>query len=333
MRRALISLLASAAFAAGAAPAADPAAVFARVGETSISVAEFEAALADTVRRKFYHRQVPAGKLEEFQREVAESLIERALLLAEARRRGAQPDREKVEQALAEYEGRYAKSEQWRKNREALLPELKRQLEERDVLERLRASVHAVEPPPEGALREYYEANPKLFTEPEQTRLSVILLKVDPSAPRAAWDGAMEEARAIRGRIASGADFAELARIHSNDVSAAKGGDMGYLHKGMVPEAITDQLAGMKAGELSEPVRILEGIALFRFEDRKAERLRAFDDVRERAGQLWRRAEGERRWSAFLAGLRRGTPIQIDTARYPALAGIASGSAPGRPAQ
>ena len=192
---------------------------------------------------------------------------------------------------------------------------------------------HAVEPPAESALRAYYHANPALFTEPEQTRLSVILLRVDPSAPRTAWDSAADEARAIRKRIQAGADFAELARIHSNDVSASKGGDMGYLHKGMVPAAISEQLAAMKAGEVSEPIRILEGIALFRFEDRKPERRRGFDDVRERASQLWIRAEGERRWSAFLAGLRRGASVEIDTARYPALADIARGSAAGRAAQ
>jgi hypothetical protein len=321
MRKALISLLATVALGAGAAPAADNAA-FAVVGGTAISVADYEIALQQRLRQKFYHGQVPEGKLQEFQREVAESMIERVLLLAESRRRGFEPDGEKVARAVAEYERRYAASEHWQRNRERLLPGLTRELGERDLLERLQAAVREVGPPGAQALRAYYEANRNLFTEPERTRLSVILLKVAPSAPRAAWDAAREEARAIRERIAAGADFAELARIHSNDESAPRGGDMGYLHQGMIPEALHTRLGGMAPGDVSEPVGLLEGIALFRFEQRKPQQLRSFDDVRERAAQLWQRAEAEARWRALIAALRRGASITIDTARYPALAGI-----------
>lgn len=333
MRKTLISLVLAAAFGAGAAPAADPAGVFAVVGEAAISVADYETTLQNTIRQKFYHGQVPEAKLREFQREVAEAMIERALLLAESRRRCMSPDGSKIAKIVAEYEQRYAQSANWRKNRDSLLPGLRRELEQRDLLERLQAAVRSVEPPAQSVLRAYYEANPGLFTEPEQTRLSVILLKVDPSSPRAAWDGALEEAQAIRRRIAAGADFAELARIHSTDATASRGGDMGYLHKGMIPDPILAQLSSMAAGGLSDPIRTLEGVALFRFDDRKPARLRAFGEVVDRAGQLWRRDKGERQWTEFAASLRRDATVRIDTSRYPALAGIANRGAPGPPAQ
>jgi parvulin-like peptidyl-prolyl isomerase len=79
----------------------------------------------------------------------------------------------------------------------------------------------------------------------------------------------------------------------------------------------------MQPGELSEPVRLLEGVALFRLAERRPARLRALADVKERAVQLWRRDEGERRWQAFMTGLRTAAAIRIDTARYPALATLA----------
>ena len=50
--------------------------------------------------------------------------------------------------------------------------------------------------PTEAQARAYYDAHKDLFVEPEKLRLSVILLKVDPSAPKAAWDKARDEAAA-----------------------------------------------------------------------------------------------------------------------------------------
>ena len=312
------------------AAAADTAPRFATVGETVITAAEYEGALQNTLRQKFYHRQVPDGKLQEYQREVADTLINRVLLLAEARRRGLQPDRARIDAEVAGYEKRYAQSAAWQKNRETMLPGVVRNLEERSLLERLEGSVREVPLPGEPALKAYYDGHRGLFTEPEQFRVSIILLKVDPSSSKAVWERAREEASGIRRRLAGGADFAELARIHSTDASAERGGDMGYLHKGMLPQPVLAAMETMRPGQLSEPVTLLEGIAVFRIDERRAERLRAYDDVRERAGQLWKRDEGERRWKALVESLRRGAAIRIDTGRYPALAGLLPEAKPAR---
>ena len=318
MRRALITVaVAVSAFAAAAEGE------FASVDGTSISAAEFEAARASALRQKLYHREVPDAKLDEFSREVAQALIDRVLLQAEIRRRGLVPDEARVRAEIAQYESRYAQSERWQKNRAALLPGLERMLGEREVLERLQAAVREPGTLSDAELERYYEAHKGLFTEPEQARLSVIVLKVDPSAPSATWAAAEDEARAIRKRIAAGADFAEAARMHSADASAASGGDLGYLHQGMMPESLYEKLGSMKPGELSEPLRLLEGVAVFRLTERREARLRPLDEVKERAAQLWRRDEGERRWSEFLAKLRASATIRIDTERYPALASMA----------
>ena len=66
----------------------------------------------------------------------------------------------------------------------------------------------------------------------------MILLKVDPSLPPSALEQAREQAQDIVKQLANGADFAELARKHSNDESARDGGDMGYRHRGTLPAGI-----------------------------------------------------------------------------------------------
>jgi peptidylprolyl isomerase len=327
MRRALITVALAISAAAAAADGE-----FASVNGTSISAAEFEAARANALRQKLYHREVPEAKLDEFSREVAQALIDRVLLQAEIGRRGLVPDAERVRAEIAQYDSRYAQSERWQKNRAALLPGLERMLGEREMLERLQAAVREAGPVSDAELARYYDAHRHLFTEPQQARLSLILLKVDPSAPSATWAAAEDEARAIRKRLAlasgdgagaAGADFAEAARMHSSDASAAGGGDLGYLHQGMMPEALYEKLGSMKPGDVSEPLRLLEGVAIFRLTERREARLRPLAEVKERAAQLWRRDEGERRWAEFLARLRAAATIRIDTERYPALASMA----------
>ena len=131
---------------------------------------------------------------------------------------------------------------------------------------------------------------------------------------------AEEEARQIAGRLKKGANFGELAKLHSGDSSAEKGGDLGYLHRGMLPEALQDKIDDLKPDSLSEPVRVLEGVGLFRMIDRKPAQKRSFSDVSERAADLLVRERSETAWKNFTAGLRKQARVEIDTKRYPKLA-------------
>jgi len=293
---------------------------FATVGNAVISAQEYEAAFAMAVRRKYYHGRTPEGELDTLRLEVAESLINRVLLLAEAKRRRIQPDRAAVKRTVAGYEQRYRQSEQWQKNGKRMLAALTAQLEQQSQLERLEAGVRKTPEPSEAQALGYYEAHRDLFVEPEQVRLAVILLRVDPASPRIAWDKAAEEASTIVARLRKGASFEELARLHSSDSSAERGGDLGYLHRGMLPEGTQQVVDKLEQGMISDPIRVLEGVAVVRVVDRKPAQQRTFDQVRERAGDLWQREQADEQWRRLIAELRANATIRINTARYPALA-------------
>ncbi len=307
--------------AAPAAPtAAHPApAVFASVNDVVITTQEYDAAVARAIRQKFYHRDPGGEKRAELQREVADSLIDHRLLSAESKRRGVVPDQKSVQSQLAAYEDRYKNSAQWKARRAQMLPPLKAELEQRSVLERLEKQVRVTSEPDEKQLRAYYESHRDLFTEPEQVRLSMILLKVDPSSPKITWDKAREEAQVLLKRLKGGMAFAQLAQLQSADASAQKGGDLGYVHRGMLPTVAQEAIDKLAPGALSDAVTLLEGVAVFRLEDRKAAQLRQFDDVRQRVADLWRREQSDRHWKEFIAGLRKSAVIKIDYTRYPAL--------------
>lgn len=314
---ALVVVPLRAAEAVATAPAtARPAQPFAMVGDTVVSSADFQRALSVAMRKKYYHAKPPEAEYARFQREVADEVVNRVLLLAEARRRGIQPDREQVAATVAGYDRQYQASANWKANRDKMLSAVVPQLEADSQLERLDKLVKAVPEPVEAVARAYYEKHRDLFVEPEQVKLSVILFKVDPSSPQAVWNSAREEARRVHRKLVAGADFAELARLHSSDRSAPRGGQMDYTHRGMLPEAVHGIVDALKPRELAEPVQLLEGIAILRLDDRRPAMLRAFEQVKARAAELWQRDEAQARWNRLLAELRRATPVQIDESQY-----------------
>jgi parvulin-like peptidyl-prolyl isomerase len=301
--------------------AAEP--LFATVNGKTITQQEFHVAYANYLREKYYHRQVPENQLAVARQDVTDRLVDRILLLDEATKRGLAPDTKRIDASIAEYEARYATSQMWQQNRERMLPELRQQLIDQDLLRQIETIGQSIAEPNDQAIRDYYQAHNEYFTEPEKFRLHTILLKVDPSAPKAIWDAARDEAGRIVKRIRSGENsFEELAKLHSHDASAENGGDMGYLHRGMIPDQVVAQIEGHPIASVTEPIDVLEGIAVFRLDERVAPNLRAYADVSERAKDLLKRDLTIKAWETFIADLRKNAAVKIvEPATLPATTG------------
>jgi peptidyl-prolyl cis-trans isomerase SurA len=101
-----------------------------------------------------------------------------------------------------------------------------------------------------------------------QTRVRHILLRtkegVSDSDVRSRLTG-------VRARIVAGEDFGELARVTSEDGTAAKGGDLGWLSPGDTVPEFERAMTALKIGEVSEPVQSPFGWHLVQVLERRAE--------------------------------------------------------------
>ena len=286
-------------------------ALYARVGDREITIDEYNRSYFQTVRKRYYHAKPPDAELAAVRKEIGEELIIRELLLMEAARLGMKPNEAAIQAELEKYDRRYADSPQWKEQRATMLGALKPVLERDDLLKQIEDKVKSIAPPTDAQLEAYYRQHPEKFTEPLQMKLSLILLVVDPSSSTEVWQAAQEKGEDLVRQLKEGADFAEMASIHSGDVSADEGGDMGYVHREMLSTAVQQKVDNLEPGQISDAMRTLQGIAIFRLDDRRPERLRKLADVGERARDLWLRDRSEATWTEFKQKLRLDTPVTV----------------------
>ena len=99
-----------------------------------------------------------------------------------------------------------------------------------------------------------------------QTHVRHILIKVTPTVTK---EQAVHKLVEFKQRLENnGAKFEDLAQQFSNDSSASKGGDLGWLYVGDVPE-FDPVIANLKDGEISDPLESASGMHIIQVLGRK----------------------------------------------------------------
>jgi peptidyl-prolyl cis-trans isomerase SurA len=114
-------------------------------------------------------------------------------------------------------------------------------------------------------------------TSVQQTRARHILVRINEVVSEAE---ARRKLEIVRERIVNGVDFAEQARLYSQDGSAAKGGDLGWLNPGDTVPEFERAMNNLKPNELSAVTQSPFGMHLIQVVERRerdvsAERQRA----------------------------------------------------------
>jgi peptidyl-prolyl cis-trans isomerase SurA len=142
----------------------------------------------------------------------------------------------------------------------------------------------------------------------QQTHARHILIKVTPTMSAA---DAKRKLTELKERLDNNAaKFEELARLFSNDGSAAKGGDLGWLYPGDTMPEFEAAMNNLKIGEVSQPVETSFGIHLIEVLERKSddvskerERNNARQAIRERkleeASESWQREVRDRAYVEY----------------------------------
>ena len=165
----------------------------------------------------------------------------------------------------------------------------------------------------EKELAGYYEDHRDEFLQGEQANARHILIRVAPDATEA--EGAEVEVRAngVAAIARQGADFSELAAIHSEDPgSKDSGGDLGWFGRGRMVKEFEDAVFSAKPGEIIGPVKSQFGYHIIRVEAFRPEHQQPFEEVEEqvrfRVVEGRAAAEAEARATALMRRLETERP-------------------------
>lgn len=232
---------------------ASPEAVLVWVRGESITTAEFDESMRGTSLR---YLSATAVEVNEVRRVVLQELIDRRLLLQEARRRGLVPDGKKLLVRLAEEEGKLAAAGE-SYNREAL----KNRIREDSSIEKLIAmSLWVVEPSREEVMNHYW-AELGEFQLPNRAKVQQVLVK------------SRKKAKRIMTAALHGGDFETLARSHSVAPEAQRGGNLGWVSKKDLPSFLWKALEDIATGSIGGPLKSRWGYHILRVEERKGARM------------------------------------------------------------
>ncbi|MCK9381196.1 MAG: peptidylprolyl isomerase [Sulfuritalea sp.] len=143
----------------------------------------------------------------------------------------------------------------------------------------------------------------------KQTRARHILIKVNELVSEAE---AKRKLVALKERLDNGADFAELARLNSNDLSATKGGDLGWMYQGDTVPEFEKAMDELKINQISQPIQSPFGFHLIQVLERRTEDATA-ERQRLTARQVLRARKSDEAYQDWVRQMRDRAYVEYRT--------------------
>ncbi len=157
--------------------------------------------------------------------------------------------------------------------------------------------------PSEAELTEAYESSKSKLLLPRGYQLAQIYIAKD----KTKLDSVQKQLKA------KNADFAALARAHSEEAaSAARGGEIGWLTEDQIQPEIRAKLPDLTKGSVTEPVKLQDGWHILKLLDLREPRTPALDEIRDSFVTQLRADRSRIKRQEYLAELVKDHPLAIN---------------------
>lgn len=224
--------------------------------------------------------------LKRLRREAMEQVIEQVLVGQAAEEAGLEAEPAEVDKSIADLRSIFDSERAFQMKldgegftEESFRAHIGRMMVAKQYLDKIRMAVTDIS---EADLEQYYQANQRRLTLPEQIRVRHILITWKPMGKPDDRAYIREQMTPILERARAGEDFAALAREFSDDYATKQaGGDTGFFHRGEMAPTFEAAAFALEPGEISGVVETSFGVHIIRLEERRAEELLALDDIRD----------------------------------------------------
>lgn len=161
-------------------------------------------------------------------------------------------------------------------------------------------------------IKRYYEQNLKALGADRKVRASHIFLAIPEGATAAVLRQRESLARELVRLARNGADFARLAKEHSEDAATrGDGGDLGFFGRGMLPAAVEEIVFNMDPGEVRGPIRAERGFHVIKLIDRRDDKARPLEEIKDQIREQLYQQELEKHTRTWIAELRKRAHVHI----------------------
>jgi peptidyl-prolyl cis-trans isomerase SurA len=135
-------------------------------------------------------------------------------------------------------------------------------------------------------IQQFYNEHKAQMEQPEQVRLSEILVSTEKKEPGKDEAQQLQEAKVkaedLLEQIRKGASFEEIAKKSSDGSSAAQGGELGLFKRGTLAKELEDKTFAMKAGDVSDVIRTKQGYIILKVTEHLNAGVPELSDVKPR---------------------------------------------------
>lgn len=286
----------------------DTSTVLARVNETDITLDQRERRVAEIQAQ--YQAQgmsIPEEQMFLLRSDIVEALIEEAAVSVEIDRLGIEVDENdiiaeinRVRQQFQSAEEYFAALKTQGITEQLLKDDIRKSLAmgllmEQEVFSKMKIS--------DDEMMDFYLENPEYFKIKETVTASHILIRVDENADSEDVEAARDKILGLKRQLDNGADFAELAKAHSEDTSGVRGGHLGTFSLGQMVEPFENVAFALKPGKISNPVRTQFGYHIILVTEKSPEDVAPFTEVRDSIEEALSQIKSAEDAEAYVQGL------------------------------
>jgi peptidyl-prolyl cis-trans isomerase D len=141
--------------------------------------------------------------------------------------------------------------------------------------------------------KRYYDSRKDTFKIPKQVKVRDILIKAGPQDTSDRLEAKKKKADEILEKAKKTKDFGSLAKQYSEAETASRGGDLGWIQKGMLGEQLESILFSTKVGHLSDVLAAGDGFHIFKIEEVKEEKQKPFEEVKDQISQTLKKEKAK----------------------------------------
>lgn len=261
-------------------------------------------------------------------REIIDKEIDRELLFQAAKAENIKVDPKEIKEEFEKLKAMFKDDSAFNKNLESkglTVKILKDNLSEDSLIrELIEGKVRGKISISDEEVKKFYDQNSKQFVRPESFRSRHILIPhytkdLLKGVPRKDWGKkqlelskqAEAKIEKILAEIRSGGDFEEMVKKHSQDAgSVEKGGDIGFMYKGIFDPEFDKAISKLKPNEVSGVVRTQYGYHILQLLETRPSSMAPFADVKESLQRYLFMQKGQKSLQKYVDGLKKKGKVE-----------------------